>query len=141
MSRTKPFFLFVAFVLTTHCTQAEIVVVVSTKSNISNLSKNTVTAIFLGKTSTFPDGNQAVPIEQNEDQEAHKEFQRLVTEKSDAQLNAYWAKMVFSGKGNPPREVANNTEVLKIIAANPNMIGYLDKSAVNRTVNIVFSPQ
>jgi ABC-type phosphate transport system substrate-binding protein len=141
MSRIKSFFLFVALVLTSYSTQADIVVVMSAKSNITSLSKNTVTAIFLGKTSTFPDGNQAVPIEQNEDQEAYKEFHRLVTEKSDSQLNAYWAKMVFSGKGNPPREVANNSEVLKVIAANPSMIGYLEKSAVNRTVKIVFAPQ
>ena len=116
-------------------------VVMSAKSSITKLSKNTVTAIFLGKTSTFPDGNQAVPIEQNEDQEAYKEFHKIVTEKSDAQLNAYWAKMVFSGKGNPPQAVANNAEVLKMIAANPIMIGYLEKSTVNRTVRVVFAPK
>jgi len=127
--------------LTTFSSQAEIVVVMSAKSSITNLSKNTVTAIFLGKTSTFPDGNQAVPIEQNEDQEAYKEFHKIVTEKSDAQLNAYWAKMVFSGKGNPPQAVANNAEVLKMIAANPIMIGYLEKSTVNRTVRVVFAPK
>jgi ABC-type phosphate transport system substrate-binding protein len=141
MSKVKPFFLFVALILTTYSIQADIVVVMSAKSNVTNLSKNMVTAIFLGKTLTFPDGNQVVPIEQNEDQEAYKEFHRIVTEKSDSQLNAYWAKMAFSGKGNPPREVANNNEVLKIIAANPSMIGYLEKSAVNRTVKVVFAPQ
>jgi len=141
MNRMKPFFLFVALVLTTHYTQADIVVVMSAKSNVTNLSKDNVSAIFLGKTATLPDGIQAVPIEQDAGQAAYKEFHRLVTEKSDAQLNAYWAKMVFSGKGNPPREVANNDEVLKIIVANPSMIGYLDKLAVNRTVKVVFAPQ
>ncbi|ESS70609.1 hypothetical protein MGMO_121c00050 [Methyloglobulus morosus KoM1] len=141
MNRIKPFFLFVALVLVTHSTQAEIVVVMSAKSNVTNLSKDNVSAIFLGKTATLPDGIQAVPIEQDAGQEAYKEFHRIVIEKSDAQLNAYWAKMVFSGKGNPPREVANNAEVLKIIAASPSMIGYLEKSAVNRTVKVVFSPQ
>jgi ABC-type phosphate transport system substrate-binding protein len=136
-----PFFLFVALVLTASSIQGDVVVVMSAKSNVSNLSKNTVTAIFLGKTPTFPDGNQAIPIEQSEGQEAYNEFHRLVTEKSTAQLNAYWARIVFSGMGNPPREVANNDEVLKIIATNPYMIGYLEKSAVNRTVKIVFAPQ
>jgi ABC-type phosphate transport system substrate-binding protein len=137
----KALFLFVGLVLSAYSTQAEIVVVMSAKSNITNLSKETVAAIFLDKISTLSDGNQAVPIEQNEDQEAYKEFHRIVTEKSGSQLNAYWAKMIFSGKGNPPRVVANNAEVLKIIAANPMMIGYLEKSAVNRTVRVVFTPQ
>ena len=127
--------------MTPYSTQAEIVVVMSAKSNITNLSKETVAAIFLDKISSFPDGNQAVPIEQGEDQEAYKEFHKIVTEKSDAQLNAYWAKMVFSGKGNPPQAVANNAEVLKMIAANPIMIGYLEKSTVNRTVRVVFAPK
>ncbi len=134
-------FLFVVLILTAYSTQAEIVVVMSAKSNVNNLSKDNVSAIFLGKTSTLPDGNQAVPIEQVDGQEAYKEFHSIVTEKSDSQLNAYWAKMVFSGKGNPPREVANSAEVLKLIADNPSMIGYLEKSAVNRTVKVVFAPK
>ena len=64
MIRMKAFFLFVGLVLTTFSSQAEIVVVMSAKSSITNLSKETVAAIFLDKISSFPDGNQAVPIEQ-----------------------------------------------------------------------------
>jgi len=141
MSKMMALFLFVVLILTAYSTQAEIVVVMSAKSNVNNLSKDNVSGVFLGKTSTLPDGNQAVPIEQVDGQEAYKEFHRIVTEKSDSQLNAYWAKMVFSGKGNPPREVANSAEVLKLIADDPSMIGYLEKSAVNRTVKVVFAPK
>lgn len=133
-------FLFAFLVLTTYSTQAEIVVVMSAKSTVANLDKDKVSAIFLGKTSTFPDGNQAVPIEQVEATVPHEEFHRLVTGKSDSQLRSYWAKMVFSGKGNSPREVSNNDEVLKLIAANPSMIGYLEKSAVNSSLKVVFAP-
>lgn len=136
----KSLFLFVALVLTTNSAKAEIVVVMSAKSSVSNLSKDNVSGIFLGKTSTLPDGNQVVPVEQVEGQAPREEFHRVVTGKSESQLNAYWAKMVFSGKGNPPKEVANSAEVLNVIAANPDMIGYLDKSAADRTVKVVFAP-
>jgi ABC-type phosphate transport system substrate-binding protein len=62
-----------------------------------------------------------------------------VTDKSGSQLKSYWSKMVFSGKGNPPKEVANSAEVLKQIAANPNAIGYVEKGAVNATVKPVLA--
>jgi ABC-type phosphate transport system substrate-binding protein len=136
----KAIFLFVALVLSTYYAQAEIVVVMSAKSSVSNLSEDNVSGLFLGKTTTLPDGNHVVPVEQVEGQAPREEFHREVTGKSLSQLNAYWAKMVFSGKGNPPMEVANNAEVLKLIAANPDMIGYVEKSALDRTVKVVFAP-
>jgi ABC-type phosphate transport system substrate-binding protein len=133
-------FLFSILTFPSFAGQAEIVVVVSAKSTVDNLDKDRVSAIFLGKTATFPDGTQAIPVEQPEGTPPHEEFHTLVTEKSGSQLKSYWSKMVFSGKGNPPKEIANNAEMLKLITGNPNMIGYIDKSAVNSSIKIVFAP-
>lgn len=121
----KTVILFLCFLSIPFAIQAEIVVVMSVKSGVNNLDKDNVSAIFLGKTSSFPDGSQAEPIDQIEDSAEHEEFHRLVTEKSPTQLKSYWSKMVFSGKGNPPKELSSSTEVLKLIAANPIYIGYI----------------
>jgi len=119
--------------------QADVAVVVSAKSAVSSLDKSQVSDIFLGKAATYPDGSQAVPIEQAEGAAVREEFHNWVTDKSGSQLKSYWSKMVFSGKGNPPKEVANSAEVLKQIAANPNAIGYVEKGAVNATVKPVLA--
>lgn len=45
----------------------------------------------------------------------------------------------FSGKGNPPKELASSAEVRKFFAANPDAIGHLEKSAVDTSLKVVFS--
>ena len=86
----------------------------SAKATVNSLDKQKISAIFLGKTFTFPDGIPVEPIEQVDDSAAHEEFHQLVTEKTGSQLKAYWSKMVFSGLSNPPREVAS-THLLKYL--------------------------
>ena len=48
--------------------------------------------------------------------------------------------MIFSGKGTAPKEVASNAELLKLLASNPAMIGYVDKTAADKSVKVVFAP-
>ena len=117
-----------------------VVVVVSATSPVSKLDKEQVANLFLGKSSSYPDGSAAVPIEQTDGAPAHDEFHKSVTEKSASQLKSYWSKMIFSGKGTAPKEVASNAELLKLLAGNPTMIGYVDKTAADKTVKVVFAP-
>ncbi|MEI6146877.1 MAG: phosphate ABC transporter substrate-binding protein [Methylococcales bacterium] len=117
-----------------------IVIVVSATSPVSKLDKEQVANLFLGKSSSFPDGSAAMPIEQTDNTAAHEEFHKQVTEKSASQLKSYWSKMIFSGKGTAPKEVSSNAELLKLLASNPAMIGYIDKNAVDKTVKVIFAP-
>jgi ABC-type phosphate transport system substrate-binding protein len=117
-----------------------VVVVVSATSPVSKLDKEQVANLFLGKSSSFPDGSAAVPIEQADGAPAHDEFHKSVTEKSASQLKSYWSKMIFSGKGTAPKEVSSNAELLKLLASNPAMIGYVDKTAADKSVKVVFAP-
>ena len=121
--------------------QAEsIVVVVSTSSPVAKLDKEQVANLFLGKSLSYPDGSTALPVEQTDGSTAHEEFHKSVTEKSASQLKSYWSKMIFSGKGTAPKEVASNSELLKLLAGNPTMIGYVEKNAIDKSVKIVFAP-
>ena len=120
--------------------QSEPVVVVSATSPVSKLDKEQVANLFLGKSSSYPDGNAAVPIEQTDSASAHEEFHKSITEKSASQLKSYWSKMIFSGKGTAPKEVSSNAELFKLLASNPAMIGYVDKTAADKTVKVVFAP-
>ena len=119
---------------------ADVVAVVSAKSSVTELTKDQVSDIFLGKASTFPKGGQAVPIDQAGDAPIRDEFYTKMTGRTAAQLKSYWAKQTFSGKGTPPKVVAGDAESKKLIAANPNIIGYLDKSKIDATVRAVCAP-
>src|ERR1700683_2495472 len=120
--------------------EADVVVVASSKSAVSTLSKDQVTDIFLGKTSRFPDGAPAVPIDQVEGSPARDEFYATFANKSPAQVKAHWTKIIFTGRGQPPKSVSNSVEVRKLIAANPQAISYIDRSAIDSTVKVVVQP-
>ncbi|MBM3202305.1 phosphate ABC transporter substrate-binding protein [Candidatus Woesearchaeota archaeon] len=120
--------------------RAEIVVIVNAQSPVSRLEKNQVSDLFLGKVATFPDGSQAVPLDQDNNSGLHSEFHDKVTGKSLSQLRAYWSRLVFTGKATPPREIPDSGQLRTLIATNPNMIGYIDKGAVDTRVKVVYSP-
>jgi ABC-type phosphate transport system substrate-binding protein len=119
---------------------ADVVVVVSSKSSVTSLSAEQTTKIFLGKVVTFPNGQAAVPIDQPEGSAIRDEFYSKVARKNSSQLTAYWAKVIFTGDGRPPLRLTDSVAVRKAIAKNLNAIGYIDKSAVNRSVKVVLEP-
>jgi ABC-type phosphate transport system substrate-binding protein len=118
---------------------AQVVAVISAKSPVATLSKDQVMDIFLGRTSRFPDGSQAVPIDQAEGAAARDEFYANFSGKSPAQLKAHWSKIIFTGRGQPPREVSGSAEVRKIVIENPSFIGYIERSLLDRRVKVLLT--
>ena len=135
--------LFIALV-TSLCASASgadvVVVVVSAKSQVMVLNPNQISDIFLGKTNTFPNGRQALPIDLTEGTPARDEFYAKLTGKSAAQIKAHWSKIIFTGRGLPPKEVLNGNEVKRRLAENPNAISYMDQNMVDNSVRVLYSP-
>lgn len=113
---------------------AEVVAVVSAQSPVTTLSRNQVMDIFLGKCNHFPNGEQAIPIDQAEGSALRNEFYLKFSAKSAAQLKAYWSKIIFTGRGQPPKEISGSIEVKKFIAGHPHAIGYIDQSDLDDNV-------
>jgi len=114
---------------------AEVAVVVGAKSPEASLSKDQVAQLFLGKSTAL------TPIDQADSAAVRTEFYKKVADKDPAQAKALWSKLVFTGKATMPKEVADNAAVKAAVAANPKAIGYIDKSAVDATVKVVYSVQ
>ena len=118
---------------------AQVAVVVNPKSPVATLTADQVSGIFLGKSNTFPSGGTALPTDLPDSAPAHDLFYTKVTGKSSAQVKAAWSRLVFSGKATPPKEFGSAAEVKKFVASNPDAIGYIEKSAVDSSVKVVFS--
>lgn len=129
----------VALSLNAGAAAADVVAVVSAKNPVTALSKNQVMDIFLGKTSRFPDGSPAVPIDLVEGAATRDAFYAGFAGKSPAQIKAHWSKIIFAGRGQPPREVANSVEVKKFIVDNPNAIGYIEQDMVDGSVRALLT--
>ena len=113
---------------------AQSVAVIVNPKNAAPPSAEQISNIFLGKSNDMtgvdlPDGNAT-----------RDTFYHKVTGKDGAQLKAYWAKLVFTGKAQALKEVGSDAEVKKFVASNPTAIGYIDKSVVDGSVKVVLSP-
>ena len=115
----------------------DMVVIVSAKSPVSVLRVEQVAAIFLGQTARFPDGSEAIPLDQRVGSPLRDTFYSRVTGKTPALLKAYWSKMVFTGRGQPPGEAIDDVAVRHQVAENPELIGYINRSALNDSVRSV----
>ena len=112
---------------------AETVVIVSQKNPATRMFSEQASQFFLGKSTLF------TPVDQAEGSAIRADFYRKVADKDAAQLKALWSKLVFTGKGSPPKEYNGNAEVKKAVAADPKAIGYIDKSAVDDTVKVILT--
>lgn len=118
---------------------AQVAVVVSPKSPVTAMTADQVGSLFLGKVATLPTGATAQLADLSDSLPAREIFYTKVAGKSTAQVKAAWSRLVFSGKATPPKELASSAEVKKFVAGNPDAIGYIEKSAVDSTVKVVFS--
>ena len=119
--------------------RAEVVAIVSASSPISALTKNEISDIFLGKAARFPDGRPVVPIDQAEASTVREVFYKQYTDRSPAQIKAYWSKIIFTGRGKPPKAVANDNEARTLVAANPHAIGYIERTSVDARVKVLLT--
>ncbi|TMN45661.1 phosphate ABC transporter substrate-binding protein [Pseudoalteromonas sp. S2755] len=114
---------------------ADIAVIVNS-ANASAVDDGTIKKLFLGKSKSFADGRSATPV--NQDGNAvFDEFNDKVIGKSSSQLNAHWSKLVFTGKGTPPKKLDSDQAVIDFVSSNAGAIGYIDASKVTDAVKVI----
>lgn len=99
----------------------------------SPLTRDQVGDVFLGKSQAL------TPIDQLEGSPLYAEFYRKATGRDIAQVKATWARLVFSGKAQAPRQLPDAAAVKKAVAADPKAVGYIEKSAVDPSVKVLLS--
>ncbi len=57
--------------------------------------------------------------------------------KDEGELRAYWSKLMFGGKGQLPRELADDAAVKSFVAGNPDAIGYVDGKVLDSSVKVL----
>ncbi len=122
---------------------AETVVIVNKNTAINTLSKDDVRSIFLGRLMTLPQTDDAIkPLDQNLNQEQggtiRKDFYHAIAHKSSRQIDAYWARLLFTGKAKPPTIVNSDKEVINLITTSPQYIGYVSSENLTPDVKVVY---
>lgn len=129
--------LLVSVSLMTLSAQAAIAVIVH-PSNDTKITKVVLKKIFLGKTQTFGNGTLVTPVNLVGGNHLSAIFNKKILNRSRSQIASRWAKLEFTGTGTPP-ENKSEAEILALIAQHPEMIGYVDASAVSDKVKVVMT--
>ncbi len=109
---------------------AEVVVVVSNDSPIRELTSLQLADIYLGRLTHLPDGQAIRPIDQAEQTSTHSEFYQRYLGRTPAQMRSHWSRLIFTGRGQPPKTVSSNADMAEVLNRNPNAIGYMDSEAL-----------
>jgi ABC-type phosphate transport system substrate-binding protein len=131
------FFLLCIFLLNAQESRAhaQIAVIAHRSSRITSMKKHEIVQIFLKKISRLPNGDPVTP----RDQEAGptKEiFYRAFFDSSLDEIHDYWIREVYRGAGRPPewKNTKNDLEMRSYVSANPNAIGYIQRSFLTSAV-------
>lgn len=128
----------VTLLLLAPCALAGEVVVTGANSSLGALSRDQVRDLFLGHISALPDGRNAILIDQPQASPLRDDFYLKVANKSAAQARALWAKLYFTGRGVPPREGTNSSDIKRMLNTTPDSIGYIEESAIDTSVKVIF---
>ena len=109
-------------------------VVIGSPDLVGQMNIKDVKKLFLGKKVDFNDGRlTAIELDKSLPEKAN--FHRLVTKKSLTQLESYWAKQLFTGKGQAPESVMSQEDLKSKVAQGTATVGYIDESLVDNQVS------
>lgn len=114
-----------------------VVVVVSAESPIVEIPRMHLADLYLGRAARFPDGEKARPIDQAPGSGERAAFYEGYLGRSPSQIKAHWSKIIFTGRGRPPKDVADAEAVKRLVAADPSAVGYIDAAHVDDTVRVL----
>ncbi|MDX1804737.1 MAG: hypothetical protein R3292_11695 [Alcanivorax sp.] len=118
---------------------AEPVVVIAGNSPIQSLTGDEVRQLFTGQARQVA-GHSLTPLDLGGGNPLHERFYSVLMGKSASQMRSYWARMIFTGRGMPPRQLSGVREMQLLVGSNRRYIGYLDAEQVTARLKVVFRP-
>ena len=105
---------------------------------MTELTKAEVIHLFMGRQKRLPSGAAALTVDLGGTLPDKALFYATLVNKDLAEINSYWARLIFSGQGSPPLQAESTENVLEIVQNNRGAIGYVDADKVGPGVRVVF---
>jgi len=102
-------------------------VIVNRGNPISEISKKELKRIYKMKKTVWDAGGSIQPVNLREDDAVRGEFSQSVLGKSSREMEAFYLKRALSGKGQPPKYLVTEQDVISFVSSNTGAIGYVSK--------------
>ena len=115
-----------------------VAIIVHPETEIVSLTKAELSQIFLKRVAHWDDRRDAFPVDQVPSSPVRREFTRWIHNRRDVVIiEVYWKRMIFSGRGVPPPEMADDDAVIAYVRSTPGAVGYVAKSARTEGVRVL----
>lgn len=113
----------------------QLAVVVSQQSPIAKMDAQALQAVFLGLLTQNPELRQLKPVDLMTGDTRDFFYQNLVG-RNRHQMQSYWSRMTFTGRGTPPAEVTDE-QIIEVLKKNPTLIAYVPVESVGEDVRVL----
>ena len=111
--------------LSLHAENAGMRVIVNAANSLNSMTRDEVSKMYLGKSTKWPDGTSAMPVDLAGKTPTRRLFSTEVLKKEIEAVESLWQQLIFSGKAIPPPTKPTEAEVVAYVKANPGAIGYV----------------
>ena len=118
---------------------AEIAVIANRDSPVQSLTTKQVSDLYLGRSRTLALGETLTVFEQPVDSPLREMFFLSLNGMKIKQVNAYWARLRFSGEIMPPQSLSDSKAVIEAVKRERNAVGYIDAAMANSSVRVVLT--
>jgi hypothetical protein len=115
-----------ATLFATHA-NADFYLVVPASNPQRSMTQKEALDLFMGRSRAFANGDFALVFDLPRDSQTRAAFYQLLTGMNQAQVNSYWARLMFSGQSMPPQPLPDEAAMVNIVKRNPSAIGWLTK--------------
>lgn len=112
-------------------------VIVNPRNAVARVSKRLILDAFLKKRTLWDDDHAIQPVDLAQSSSVRGKFSHDLLGRDVSSVRNYWAQLVFSGRGIPPPELANDADVVKYVAAHSGAIGYVSGAAELAGVKVI----
>lgn len=100
-------------------------VVVNENADLTELSQKQVLSLFLGRAQFLPSGSRVKTIDYPVDSKVRADFYLSLTGKNIADIDAYWARLRYSGRASPPQPLADSNAIMAMVRQQKAALAYL----------------
>lgn len=115
----------------------ELLLVAHPSVQIERLNRDTARAIFAMRQRTWPSGQAIHVVVMPNRHSTHERFTKELLGVYPHQLQLSWDRLVFSGTGQAPDQVATSQEMRERIATTPGAVGYIERGYVDERVQVL----
>jgi hypothetical protein len=125
----------------THSVAAsDFVVIANLNSGVDKMSKDEVINVYMGRNRKLSSGVTAMPLDLENPIAEKANFYSVMVNKELSEISSYWARLIFSGQGSPPKQVTSQEEAIDIVINRKGAIAYIDRKKIDKRVKVVFDP-